>query len=135
MFTSIGRPADEATAVGAEAVLLEWLAAVCGRALAGPAGLRDWARSDPAAFRAAFAIFAGVDTGLAEIAAGWLLGAGVRPDDRVLWRADAADPCLAGLAAIGGTLTDDPAEATLVLAQPPVWPPSVKPRAANPDGD
>jgi hypothetical protein len=125
MSTSKGRRADEATAVGAEAVLLEWLAAVGGRALAGPAGLRDWARADPAAFRAAFAVFAGVEPGLAETAAGWLLGAGVRPDDRVLWRADAADPCLAGLAAIGGTLTEDPAEATIVLARPPVWPPAV----------
>jgi len=125
MSTSKGRPADEATAVGAEAVLLEWLAAVGGRALAGPAGLRDWARSDPTAFRAAFSVFAGVEPELADAAAGWLLAAGVRPDDRVLWRGEAADPCLAGLAAIGGTLTDDPAQATIVLALPPAWPPAV----------
>ncbi len=125
MCTSIGRPADEAAAVGAEAVLLEWLAAVWGRALAGPAGLRDWARRDPAAFRAAFCTFAGLAPGLAESAAGWLLGAGVRPDDRVMWRGEATDPCLAGLAAIGGALTDDPAQATIVLAEPPVWPPPV----------
>jgi len=125
MSTWKGRPTDEATAVGAEAVLLEWLAAVCGRDLADAAGLRDWARNDPAAFRAAFSVFACVEPGLAEAAAGWLLGAGVRPDDRVLWRADAADPCLAGLAAIGGTLTDDPAEATIVLALPPAWPPVI----------
>ena len=123
MCTSLWRPADEAAAVGAEAVLLEWLAAVDGRRLAGPEGLRDWARGDPAAFRAAFAAFAGLGAGLAESAAGWLLGAGVRPDDRVMWRGAATDPCLAGLAAIGGTLTDDPAQATIVLGEPPVWPP------------
>jgi hypothetical protein len=123
MCTSLWRPADEAAAVGAEAVLLEWLAAVDGRRLAGPAALRDWARGDPAAFRVAFSTFAGLDLGLAESAAGWLLGAGVRPDDRVLWRGAATDPCLAGLTAIGGALTDDPAQATIVLGEPPVWPP------------
>ncbi len=123
MCTSLWRPADEAAAVGAEAVLLEWLAAVRGATLAGPLGLRDWARRDPAAFRAAFSAFAGIAPDLAASAAGWLLGAGVRPDDRVMWRGAATDPCLAGLAAIGGTLTDDPARATIVLAEPPVWPP------------
>jgi hypothetical protein len=123
MCTSLWRPADEAAAVGAEAVMLEWLAALCGRRLAGPTGLRDWARADPAAFRVAFCAFAGVAPGQAESAAGWLLGAGVRPADRVLWRGAASHPCLAGLAAIGGTLTDDPAQATIVLGQPPLWPP------------
>jgi len=103
--------------------LLEWLAAVWGRALTDPTGLRAWARGDAAGFRAAFAVFAGVDAELAESAAGWLLGAGVRPDDRVLWRGDAADPCLAALAAIGGRLTGEAARATIVLARPPVWPP------------
>jgi hypothetical protein len=41
----------------------------------------------------------------------------------VLWRGAATDPCLAGLTAIGGALTDDPAQATIVLGEPPVWPP------------
>jgi hypothetical protein len=116
-------PPDEAAAVGAEAVLLEWLAAVAGRSLTGPAGLRDWARRDLAAFHAAFSTFAGVPPALAEAAAGWLLGAGVRPDDRVMWNGDPNDPCLAGLAAIGGSLTKVAAEATITLAAPPVWPP------------
>ena len=127
MCTSVWRPADEETAVGAETVLLEWLAAVCGRALTNPAGLRDWARGDPAGFRTAFVAFAGVDAELVESAAGWLLGAGVRPDDWVLWRGDAADPCLAGLEAIGGRLTADAARATIVRARPPVWPPVLPP--------
>jgi len=49
----------------------------------------------------------------------------VRQDDRVLWTGEAADPCLAGLAAIGGVLTNNPARATIRRAAPPVWPPPV----------
>jgi hypothetical protein len=117
-----GRPADEAAAVSAETVLLEWLQAVHGRGLAGPAELRAWARRDPGGFRAAFAAFARIDPALSGPAAGWLLGAGVRPDDRVRWTGDPADPCLAGLAAISGVLTDDPARATITRGRAPAWP-------------
>ena len=90
--------------------------------------------SDPAGFRAAFAAFARIDPAVADAAAGWLLGAGVRPDDRVRWTGAPADACLAGLAAIAGVLTDDPAQATIVLGRPPVWPPPLRPPVAGPDG-
>ncbi len=123
MFPPPWRPADEAASVGAEAVLLEWLAAVRSILLEGPHALRAWASRDPGGFRAAFSAFASIDPTLADSAAGWLLGTGVRPDDRVHWTGDPADACLAGLAAIGGVLTDDPAWATVTHDRPPVWPP------------
>jgi hypothetical protein len=134
MDTPAWRPQDEKATVSAEAVLLEWLAAIRGFVPGGPAGLRDWARHNPGEFRAAFSAFARIDPELAHSAAGWLLGAVVRPDDRVLWTGDTADPCLAGLAAIGGVLTDDPACATIRRDCPPVWPPAFRPPGANPDG-
>ncbi len=123
MCTPNWRPADETASVGAEAVLLEWLAATRSILLEGPPGLRAWARRDPGGFRAAFAAFARIDPAVADAAAGWLLGALVRPDDRVHWTGDPDDACLAGLAAIGGSLTDDPARATVTHDRPPVWPP------------
>jgi hypothetical protein len=123
MCTHPWRPADETASVGAEAVLLEWLAAVRGLPLDGPGALRDWAGRDPAGFCAAFAVFALLDPAVACAAAGWLLGAGVRPDDRVRWNGEPAAPCLAGLAAIGGILSDDEQTATIVLDRCPVWPP------------
>ncbi len=122
MCSRTWRPANESAAVEAEAVLLEWLAAVRGLPLADPTALRAWARRDPTAFAAAFAAFAGIPPALAAPAAGWLLGTGVRPDDRVLWRGNPTDPALAALAAIGGSLSDNPAEATITLDEPPVWP-------------
>ncbi len=133
------RPASETASVGAEAVLLEWLAAVRGVALQGPAALQAWAQRDSTGFRAEFAAFARIDPGVAAAAAGWLLGAGVRPDDRVLWTGNPADPCLAGLAAIGGRRTDLPAQATIVRDLPPVWPPPavqlpVRPPVSDRDG-
>ena len=123
MSTPLWRPPDETASVGAEAVLLEWLDATGRCHPANPAGLRDWARHEPAAFGAAFAAFARIDPALADDAAGWLLGAGVRPDDLVMWSGDPAAPCLAALAAIGGLLATQPAQATLRLDRPPVWPP------------
>ena len=127
------RPAAaEAAAVGGEAVLLEWLAAVRGSAPDGKAALRAWARQDPAGFRAAFAAFARIGADVADAAAGWLLGGGVRPDDVVLWTGDADDPCLAGLAAIGGRRTEQAAQATMVRDRPPVWPPADAPEALRP---
>lgn len=134
MCTPPLRPTAEAASVGAEAVLLEWLAAVHGVDLDGPAALRAWAQRDRAGFRAAFAAFAGIDPGVAEMAAGWLLGAGVRPDDLVLWTGDPADPCLAGLAAVGGRRAEQPGQATIVRDLPPVWPSPVRPPVADPDG-
>ncbi|CAH2600693.1 conserved protein of unknown function [Rhodovastum atsumiense] len=130
-------PRDETEAVGAEAVLLEWLRAVRGQALADPAALRAWARADPAAFRAAFAGFAGMTAAAAvlDAAAGWLLGAGVRPDDRVFWAGDQADPALAGLAVTGAALVADPTGARC-FDRAPAWPPAapVRPPAPGPDG-
>ena len=123
------QPRNERDAVGAESVLIEWLAATHRRSLRRPADLRAWARDDPTAFRAAFCRFAHVPPDLADAAAGWLLGAGLRPDDRVLWRGDPADPSLAALRALGGTLATDPAEASLVLASPPLWPGDAQGRA------
>ena len=122
MFTSPLCPNREAAAVGAEAGLLEWLAAVRGITLPDPAALRAWARDNPAGFRAEFAAFARIDPAVAQDAAGWLLGAGVRPDDQVRWTGDPADPCLAGLAAIGGRQTHDQAQATVVCDRRPTWP-------------
>jgi hypothetical protein len=122
-------PRNEAEAVGAQTVLIEWLAATGRRSLGQPADLRAWARGDPTAFRAAFCRFAGVPPGLADAAAGWLLGAGLRPDDRVLWQGDPADPCLAALRALGGTLATEAAEASLVFARPPRWPGDAQERA------
>ena len=122
MQSSPWRPGNEAETVGGEAVLLEWLAATRSLPLDGPAGLRDWARQHPASFRAAFAAFAGVAPDLADAACGWLLGAGLRPDDSLYWTGDPADPCLAGLTAIDGVRTADPARATHVLGIAPVWP-------------
>jgi hypothetical protein len=55
------RPRSEAEAVGAQAVFLEWLAAVHGIVLAGPAALAGWRRDAPAAFAAAISAFAGLD--------------------------------------------------------------------------
>ena len=125
MQPSPWRPPDEAASAGAEAVLLEWLAAVRGRVLPGPAGLRDWARTDRPAFRAAFAAFAGLpasDTGLLDAAAAWLLGAAIRPDDRVLWKGPADDPGLRALAVTGAARVTDPGAATRVLDRLPEWP-------------
>lgn len=99
------RPADESEVMGAEAVLLEWLAAVDGRPLAGPDALRAWARADRRAFRAAFARFAALPPDrpdLLDAAAAWLLGGAVRPDLPVAWRGADDDPALLALAAIGG---------------------------------
>ena len=127
-------PSDEAASVGAESVLLEWLAAVRGMKLDGAAALRAWAQANPARFRSDFAAFARIDPALAEAASGWLLGAGVRPDDRVMWTGNPDDPCLAGLAAIGGRLAADQGQATIVCDRPPVWPPALRPRVADPDG-
>ena len=127
-------PSDEAASVGAESVLREWLAAVRGVPLGTAAALRAWARHDPAAFRTEFAAFARIDPALAEAASGWLLGAGVRLDDRVMWTGDPADPCLAGLAAIGGRLAEDHGRVTIVRDRPPIWPPPLRPRVADPDG-
>ncbi len=133
MCTPPWRPANEPASVNAESVLLEWLAAVRGMGVNGPDGLRDWARRDPAGFRAAFCAFARIDPAVADAAAGWLLGAGVRPDDRVHWTGKARNPCLAALAAIGGVLTADPAGATIVTGRPPIWPPPLRPPVAGPD--
>ena len=121
------RPKDETEAVGAEAVLLEWLAAVHGLALSGPAALRGWACADRPAFQAAFAAFAGLpaeDAELLEAAAGWLLGAGLRPDDRVLWTGPPDDPCLRGLESTGARRATGEAGATRRLHRAPVWPPA-----------
>ncbi len=99
------RPADESEALGAEAVLLEWLAAVDGRLLNGPDALRAWARTDRRAFRAAFARFASLPPDrpdLLDAAAAWLLGGEVRPDLPVAWLGVSGDPALLALAAIGG---------------------------------
>ena len=112
---------------------MEWLAATRGFCPGSPSRLRDWARDDQTSFRAVFAAFANLDPDLVEAAAGWLLGAGVRPDDRVMWTGDPADPCLAGLAAIAGRFAAHPAQATIVCGQPPVWPPPLRPPASNPD--
>jgi hypothetical protein len=115
------QPRDEVEAVGAVAVLLEWLAAVHARPLAGPAALAAWARADRPGFRAAFAAFAALpdtDARLLDDAAGWLLGAGIRPDDRVVWLGPPADPALAALAAIGGRLAPAGRPFTAV----PTWP-------------
>src|SRR5664279_3406558 len=126
MFERTGRSSDENRAVGAEAVLLEWLRAVHRLPLADVAALRDWAARDPAAFREAFAAFAGTDaadTARLEAAAGWLLGAGIRPDDRVKWTGDPADPWLEGRTVTGAALTHDAAQTTIVLERPARWPP------------
>ncbi len=113
----------ERQAVGAAAVLREWLAAVEGRHLT-EAALAAWARREPEAFAAAFARFARVPPDLAFAAAAWLLGPGVRPDDRVLWRGKPDPHALAALAALGGRLAANAAEATLVVAALPPWPPA-----------
>lgn len=55
------RPASEAEAAGAPAVLLEWLRTVHGMALAGPAALAAWRCAEPAAFAAAMSAFACLD--------------------------------------------------------------------------
>jgi hypothetical protein len=126
-FCDENRPGrDEHAAVGAESVLLEWLRAVRGLRLADTAALRAWATDKPAAFRTAFATFAGLDAADSRIQAGaeWLLGAGVRPDDRVQWTGDPADPWLEGRVITGAVLTDDPARATIVLGEPVAWPPA-----------
>ncbi len=99
-----------------------------------PNGCANGRASDPAGFLAAFAAFARINPAVAQAASGWLLGAGVRPNDRVRWTGAPSDACLAGLAAIAGALTDDPAQATIVLGRPPVWPPPLRPRVAGPDG-
>ena len=122
MCTSTLPPTREAASVSAESVLLEWLAAVRSLGFNDAAALHAWARHDPPGFRAAFAGFARVDPAVADSAAGWLLGAGLRPDDRVWWAGDPADPCLAGLAAIGGRRAASAAQATLVRDCAPVWP-------------
>lgn len=99
------RPADEPQAAGAVAVMLEWLAAVAHRPLAGPEALRAWARADRAAFRAAFARFAGLPAdrpALLDAAAAWLLGGNIRPDTPIAWLGAPDDPALEALHAIGG---------------------------------
>jgi hypothetical protein len=58
MFEVKWRPASEAEAAGTSAVFLEWLRAVHGVALAGPAGLAVWRRDEAAAFARAIAEFA-----------------------------------------------------------------------------
>jgi hypothetical protein len=136
MSEQTGPSDDENRAAGAEAVLLEWLCAVRGLALADVAALRLWAAREPAAFRAAFAAFTGIDvadTTFLQAAAGWLLGAGIRPDDLVRWTGDPADPWLEGRAVTGAALTHDSARATRVLDRPVVWPPPVRPPAAGRD--
>lgn len=69
MPDKLWRPASEAEAVGTPAVFIEWLRAVHGVALNGPAGLARWRRDEPARSAAAIAEFAGVDA-LADTAAG-----------------------------------------------------------------
>jgi hypothetical protein len=57
------RPASEAEAASARAAFLEWLQAVYGLALDGPAGLAAWRHERPEAFAAAMSAFAGLPEG------------------------------------------------------------------------
>lgn len=61
MPEAIWRPVSEAEAVGARAVVIEWLRAVHGIVLDGPAALAAWRHDRPAAFAAAISRFAGLD--------------------------------------------------------------------------
>jgi hypothetical protein len=55
------RPADEAEAVGGMAVFVEWLRATGRMPAASPAAVQNLRSTDPPAFRAAVAAFAGLD--------------------------------------------------------------------------
>jgi hypothetical protein len=76
----------ERAATTNRAAFRHWLRAVHGRAL-GPddAALRAWAETDPAA-PGLILHFAGPDFTSARLAAGLLLQADLRPDDRILLR-------------------------------------------------
>ena len=64
-------PADESEAVSARTVFIEWLRATGRMPDADPATLQAWRHTHPAAFREAFAAFAGIDAaeGLLDAAA------------------------------------------------------------------
>ena len=104
-------PSDEAEAVSARTVFIEWLRATGRMADADPATVAAWRKTDAQTFREAFAAFAGIDptapardalrkaapedwrpfvdaTAMPEFldaVAAHLLDAGTRPDDRLVW--------------------------------------------------
>jgi hypothetical protein len=117
-------PSDEAEAVSARAVFIEWLRATGRRLHADPADIQAWRKADPTAFRAAFATFAGIDPtapprdalrrpapeeylafldttrieDFVDAIAAHLLDANTRPDDQLTWTGSPALWPLAALA-------------------------------------
>ena len=110
------------------AAFLHWLRAVHGIAL-GPAAsaIRAWATADPAAAAALIQHFSGAAVSSARLAAGLLLEADLRPDDRILVRGQEPDWLLQALDATRGRAETDEA-ATVLIADhvPETLPPNLR---------
>ncbi len=82
--TAVLTPAEREATTN-RAAFRHWLRAVHGRMLDPPeAALRRWAEAEPAAAAALILAFAGPGFASARLAAGLLLLADLRPDDRIL---------------------------------------------------
>ena len=124
--THPGTSAAEQEATTNRAAFLRWLRAVHGIALApADAAIRAWATDDPQTATALILGFAGADFASARLAAGLLLQADLRPDDRLLVLGAAPDWLPQALAVTRGRATT-PAEATVLIAGH--WPETMPPK-------
>jgi hypothetical protein len=103
----------EGQATGNGAAFAHWLRAVHGVRIAGEVALRAWAAAAPDACEAALLAFAGPDFTSARLAAGLLLEADLRPDDRLF--ATTRPPWLDQALRVSGPAASF-AEATVLVA-------------------
>jgi hypothetical protein len=121
-------PAPERDATTNRAAFLHWLLAVHGIALApGDSALRAWAEADPPTATALVIHFAGAGFASARLAAGLLLQADLRPDDRILVLGPDPDWLPQALGATRGRAAT-PGEATVLVAdhRPRTLPPKLR---------
>jgi hypothetical protein len=122
----VKNPADpkaERQATANTAAFLNWLRAVHGQVPVpcGPPGqaLRRWAATDPAGAARLIRLFAGDGFVSARLAAGLLLEADLRPDDRILVLGPDPDWLPLALLVTQGLAPNAEAATVLICAEPP----------------